>query len=118
MKKWLSSRRSLAGLLFCILALGPATKEGQTSQSSQLDKARTFFKEGNLSAAEEEVRRVLKSSPDSSRASVLLTRILLIKDDLDQASKQIHKALIQTPQDPSVLTAYGLVLLREGELTN
>ena len=118
MKKWIEPSKLWSGFFFCLILLAAVADQAQTPQPSQLDKARAFMREGELSAAKEEVLRVLKGSPDSAQASWLLTKILLIEDELDQASEQIKKALERNPNDPLILTANGLFLLREGEFSN
>ncbi len=117
MKRWIESPRLRSGYFFCLflIAMAAFIEQAQASRASQLDKAQALLKEGDLSAAKAEVRRVLKLSPDSVQASVLLIKILLIEDELDLASEQIKKTLGRNPNDPSVLTAYGMYLLREGE---
>jgi tetratricopeptide (TPR) repeat protein len=118
MKKWFELPKSWSGFLFCLLFLAAVAEQAQTSRPGQLDKAQAYLKEGELSAAKEEILRVLKVSSDSIKASLLLTKILLIEDELDQASRQIKKAVDRSPNDPFVLTANGLYLLREGEFAD
>ena len=118
MKKLCESLRSWPGFFFCFLILGSFTGQAQTSLPGQLDKVQAFLKGGDLARAKEEIRGVLQSSPDSLQASLLLAKILLIEDELDQLSEQLKKALDRNPNNPSVLTAYGLYLLREGDFAS
>ncbi len=115
MKKWIESPRLWSGCFFWLFFLVAFAEHAQASRVSPMDKAQVLLKEGELSAAKEEVRRVLKLSPDSVQASLLLIKILLIEDELDLASEQIKKTLHRNPNDPFILTAYGMYLLREGE---
>ena len=115
MKKWIESPRLWSGCFFWLFFLVAFTEQAQASRVRPLDKAQVLLKEGELSAAKEEVRGVLKLSPDSVQASLLLIKILLIEDELDLASEQIKKTLHRNPNDPFILTAYGMYLLREGE---
>jgi tetratricopeptide (TPR) repeat protein len=118
MKKWIEPPKSWLGFFFCLLLLAVVAEQAQTSRPSQLDKARALLKEGELSAAKEEILSILKLSPDSVQASLILAKILLVEDDLDQASRQIKKLVDRNPNDPFVLTAHGLYLLREGEFAD
>ena len=81
-----------------LIAIAAFAEQAQASRASQLDKAQALLKEGDLSAAKEEVRGVLKLSPDSVQASVLLIKILLIEDELDLASEQIKKIIGPQPK--------------------
>ena len=56
MKKWIESPRLWSGFFFCLFFCSQLVAEqAQTSRPSQLDKAQALLKEGDLSAAKEEI---------------------------------------------------------------
>jgi len=69
---------------------------------------------GKLTDAKKALTLELQQRPDSVRHLILLTRILLIEDEFDEAKTTIRHALKLSPTSTEALALYGHCLFREG----
>jgi tetratricopeptide (TPR) repeat protein len=87
---------------------------GRVQGDSDTKSASLLLRDGKLVEAKQILNLELRQRPDSVRNLVLLTRVLLIEDDFDEAKVRIRHALKLEPANPEALALYGHCLFREG----
>ncbi len=87
----------------------------QLKTENTLANAESFFSQGKLSDAKKALQDFLAKQPDSMAALNLLTRLLLLEDDFENATKQVSHAMKLKPNDPQTLANYGQCLFRQGD---
>jgi tetratricopeptide (TPR) repeat protein len=88
-------------------------------ESDNLYYARSVFHErrGDIAAAESDLRTIIDREPNNATALNALGYTLANRTDrLDEARQLIEKALVLSPNEPSILDSMGWVLYRQGEL--
>lgn len=66
--------------------------------------------------AENETRRILEQDPGLIKGRILLVRILIARDDKENARKELRQALAQFPDDIPLRSVYARLLLDEEDL--
>lgn len=91
--------RSVPVLLAMALA---ALLSGQSDLAQQhADKALEFVQQGNLHAAEDELKSALQLSPNDPALLTSLGGILAMQGELQRANTYLAKAVLLDPQDPA-----------------
>ena len=71
---------------------------------------------GEVTSAEQDLRRAIELDPDDARALNALGYMLIIhRGALAQARPLIEKALARAPNDPAIIDSMGWLLFREGD---
>lgn len=87
-------------------------------ESENLYYARSIIheREGNLGAAEGDLRRIIESDPTNATALNALGYTLANRTErLEEARELIERALALQPEEPAILDSMGWVLFRLGE---
>jgi tetratricopeptide (TPR) repeat protein len=90
------------------------TIEGSSQNASETQGADALLLAGKLTDAKKALTLELQRRPDSIRDLILLTRILLIEDEFDEAKTNIRHAIKLSPTNTEALTLYGHCFFREG----
>src|SRR5688572_23114039 len=88
--------------------------QGSAQNPSEAKGADALLLAGKLNEAKKASILELQQRPDSIRHLILLTRILLIEDDFDEAKTNVRHALQLSPTNTEALALYGHCLFREG----
>ena len=98
-------------LVFCLMG----SVDRAQPQDTELAKAESFLARGDLAEARKVLQNFLARQPNSVPGLNMLTSLLLLEDDFENAATQIARAVKLKPNDPRVLTNYGHCLFRQGD---
>src|SRR5262245_41791833 len=110
------SSRSFRFFIFIVSAICLVSPifQGQAQNGSETKAPDVLLRDGKLLEAKQALTLALRQRPDSVKDLILLTRVLLIEDEFDEAKTQIRRAIKLEPTNPEALALYGHCLFREG----
>jgi tetratricopeptide (TPR) repeat protein len=77
--------------------------------------ARTFMAQGNVTAAQRELRHILERTPGHAEANYLVARVLLSQGKLDDAAEHLKTALRASPSHVAARMLLARQLLARGQ---
>jgi Tfp pilus assembly protein PilF/predicted aspartyl protease len=113
------TNRFLRFLLFIIsgVCLAAWIVHGEAKKTPDTRRPEALLQRGLMAEAKKALAQDLRGQPDSVPHLILLTRILLIEDEFDEATTNIRRALKLAPANTEALALYGHCLFREGRFT-